>query len=191
MIELTLSGGKVVLSMNIVLFDELQKLYDIPKVGEKLLRCIYYKHSTSDENPFKDLDISVKEHSIYMSVFNQPGRSKLKLSKKNEGIFIEAEKLFEAYEVTPEKRLNNSINRKFDEISRLLDETPPEISTSETSSGETKYNSNLPIILNMFGRIETIMKAKDKLSESIKRHDSVSKLKGGNNSSFREKGLLK
>jgi hypothetical protein len=39
----------------------------------------------------------------------------------------------------------------------MLDDNIP-IIESVTNSGETKFNSNLPIMLNAFAKLETIMK---------------------------------
>jgi hypothetical protein len=39
----------------------------------------------------------------------------------------------------------------------MLDDIPI-IEESVTNSGETKFNSNLPIMLNAFAKLETIMK---------------------------------
>jgi hypothetical protein len=41
----------------------------------------------------------------------------------------------------------------------MLDDNIP-IIESVTNSGETKFNSNLPIMLNAFAKLETIMKSK-------------------------------
>jgi hypothetical protein len=53
-----------------------------------------------------------------------------------------------------------SIDKKIDEISTMLDDNIPIIEESVTNSGETKFNSNLPIMLNAFAKLETIMKSK-------------------------------
>jgi hypothetical protein len=39
----------------------------------------------------------------------------------------------------------------------MLDDNIPIIEESVTNSGETKFNSNLPIMLNAFAKLETIM----------------------------------
>jgi hypothetical protein len=62
------------------------------------------------------------------------------------------------YNSTPEIRMLKSID-KIDEISTMLDDNIPIIEESVTNSGETK-NSNLPIMLNAFAKLETIMKSK-------------------------------
>jgi hypothetical protein len=59
------------------------------------------------------------------------------------------------YNSTPEIRML-SIDKKIDEISTMLDDNIPIIEESVTNSGETKFNSNLPM-LNAF-KVETIMK---------------------------------
>ena len=84
-----------------------------------------------------------------------------------------------------------TINKKLDEISRMLDNTVPAIEESVTKNGEVKYNSNLGIILNMFTKVETVMKAKDKLQDSIRKRENAGRIRGGGKSSFREKGLIK
>jgi hypothetical protein len=63
------------------------------------------------------------------------------------------------YNSTPEIRMLKSIDKKIDEISTMLDDNIPIIEESVTNSGETKFNSNLPIMLNAF-KLETIMKSK-------------------------------
>jgi hypothetical protein len=54
------------------------------------------------------------------------------------------------YNSTPEIRMLKSIDKKIDEISTMLDDNIPIIEESVTNSGETKFNSNLPIMLNAF-----------------------------------------
>jgi hypothetical protein len=63
------------------------------------------------------------------------------------------------YNSTPEIRML-TIDKKIDEISTMLDDNIPIIEESVTNSGETKFNSNLPIMLNAFTKLETIMKSK-------------------------------
>jgi hypothetical protein len=60
-----------------------------------------------------------------------------------------------------------SIDKKIDEISTMLDDNIPIIEESVTNSGETKFNSNLPIMLNAFAKLETIMKSKVLLQSAI------------------------
>jgi hypothetical protein len=48
----------------------------------------------------------------------------------------------------------------------MLDDNIPIIEESVTNSGETKFNSNLPIMLNAF-KLETIMKSKVLLQSAI------------------------
>jgi hypothetical protein len=49
----------------------------------------------------------------------------------------------------------------------MLDDNIPIIEESVTNSGETKFNSNLPIMLNAFAKLETIMKSKVLLQSAI------------------------
>jgi hypothetical protein len=51
------------------------------------------------------------------------------------------------YNSTPEIRMLKSIE-KIDEYLLMLDDNIPIIEESVTNSGETKFNSNLPIMLN-------------------------------------------
>jgi NifU-like protein involved in Fe-S cluster formation len=71
------------------------------------------------------------------------------------------------YNSTPEIRMLKSIDKKIDEISTMLDDNIPIIEESVTNSGETKFNSNLPIMLNAFAKLETIMKSKVLLQSAI------------------------
>jgi len=189
MLKFTLVKGKVVLSPNIVLFDELKTVYDM-KDGDKLLQTIYYMHSRDTENPFRDLDSVVKESNVFMAVFKKESLKALKLNKKGNDAYLAAEKLFLKFNDTAESRLHSSIDKKLDEISRLLDETVPTIEESVTKSGEVKYNSNLTIILNMFSKIEVILKARTTLESAILKNESKGKLRGGGKSSFRETGIF-
>jgi hypothetical protein len=70
------------------------------------------------------------------------------------------------YNSTPEIRMLKSIDKKIDEISTMLDDNIPIIEESVTNSGETKFNSNLPIMLNAFAK-ETIMKSKVLLQSAL------------------------
>ena len=190
MIKFTIVKDKVVLDPNIVLFKELKELYDQPD-GEKFLKMIYYLHSTDVENPFRDLDARVLEENIMRIVFNKPSWEELKVSPEMERIVKKAEDLFIYYNTTSETRMLKSLNRKMDEISAMLDDNTPTIETFTTKDGEIKYNSNLPIMLNAFSKLEVIMKNKTMLTESIAKSESVTKVRGGGKTSFREMGLLK
>lgn len=191
MLEFTLADGEIVLSKEIVLFDELKEVYDLPS-GPKLLQAIYYTHSRDQKNnPFRDLNPQVKESNIFMAVFKKKGLKELKLSAKVLKMYKAAEDVFVAYNATAEGRLNASIDKKLDEISTMLDSTVPTIEESITKNGEVKYNSNLSIILNMFSKIEVIMKAKGTLETAIMKNESRGKIRGGGKSSFREMGIFK
>jgi hypothetical protein len=53
------------------------------------------------------------------------------------------------YNSTPEIRMLKSIDKKIDEISTMLDDNIPIIEESVIQE-KTKFNSNLPIMLNAF-----------------------------------------
>lgn len=188
MIKFTIVNGKIVLDPNIVLFDELSTLYKA-KDGPKYLQVIYYLHSTDTDNPFRDLDPFVLEENVLMVVFKKPKFKDLKMTAAQKTLFTAAEKLFLKYNSTPEKRLLKSIDKKMDEITVMLDENAPVIEESVTNSGETKFNTNLTIMLNAFTKIETIMKSKTLLQNSIMKAEGAGRTKGGGTTSFRERGL--
>lgn len=191
MLEFTLAEGEIVLSKEIVLFDELRAVYELPD-GGKLLQTIYFMHSRDKKsNPFRDLDTAVRESNVFMAVFKKKGIKELKLPTKTLKLYEVAEETFLKFNSTAESRLNASIDKKLDEISTMLDDTVPTIEESVTKSGEVKYNSNLNIILNMFSKIDVIMKAKHTLETSIMKNESRGTLRGGGKSSFREMGIFK
>lgn len=189
MIRFTIVNGKLVLDPNIVLFPVLQTLYD-EKDGPKFLQVIYYTHSTESDNPFKDLDSRVMEENILRTVFNKSTWKELGVDKELQKKFDEASDFFIEYNSTPETRLLKSINRKLDEISSMLDDNVPTIEESVTNSGETKFNSNLTIMLNAFSKIETIMKSKSLLQSAIAKTEGIGRTKGNTSTSFRERGVL-
>jgi hypothetical protein len=82
------------------------------------------------------------------------------------------------YNSTPEIRMLKSIDKKIDEISTMLDDNIPIIEESVTNSGETKFNSNLPIMLNAFAKLETIMKSKVLLQSAIAKTVGAGRKKG-------------
>jgi len=189
MLKFTIVKNKIVVDPNIILFKDLGDLYELPR-GEKLLQVIYYIHSRDVDNPFRDLDKITIEENVVMAVFNKKGIRELKLSTKEGKLYANAKKLFLKHNTTSESRLESSIDKKLDEISRLLDTTEPTIEESVTSSGEVKFNTNLTIILNLFSKIESIMKSKSVLQNIIMKQESKGKIKGGGTTSFREMGIL-
>lgn len=189
MLSFTIAKGKLALSPNIVLFKELQDLYD-SKDGSKYLQVIYYLHSADVENPFKDISKLTLERNVLETVFKKSDWKDLKMTKAMQTKYDLAEALFIKHNKTAESRLLTSINKKFDEVSTMLDNTKPIIEESVTRSGETKFNSNLTIILNLFTKIETIMKSKTLLTNAIRKQEGEGRLRGGGTSSFREKNLL-
>jgi hypothetical protein len=189
MIRFTIVNGKLVLDPNIVLFKELQDLYKVPD-GQKYLQVIYYTHSTESDNPFKDLDVRVLEENILRAVFNKSTWKELKVPKDTEEKFKIATDFFIKYNSTPEIRMLKSIDRKIDEIATMLDDNIPTIEESVTNSGETKFNSNLPIMLNAFAKLETIMKSKGLLQNAIAKIEGAGRNKGNTSTSFRERGTL-
>lgn len=189
MIKFTVSKGKLALDPNIVLFNELHDLFKCAN-GEQYLQVIYFRHSKDSENPFRDLDRRVAEENIFRTVFNKSSWDELKTPPLTEKRFLVAEALFLEYNTTAESRLLDSINRKFDQISKLLNDTTPIIEESVTNSGETKFSSNLTIILNLFTKIETIMKSKTLLMNAILKQEGEGKVRGGGTTSFRERGVL-
>jgi hypothetical protein len=190
MIKFTIVSGKLVLDPNIVLFDELHDLYKC-KNGEKYLQVIHFRHSKDTDNPFKDLDKRVIDQNIYQTVFKKDTWDELKTPKSTEAKFIVAEALFVKYNNTAESRLLESMDMKFDQISTLLNDTTPSIEESVLASGKVEFTSNLTIILNLFTKIETIMKSKTLLTNAIMKQEGAGRIRGGGTSSFREKGLLR
>jgi hypothetical protein len=189
MINLTLVKGKVVLDPNIVLFEELKELYDLPR-GDAFLKIIYYRHSREAENPFKDLSSLVLEENLMRVIFRKDSWKDINPTKKEVELFERAEKLFIKYNTTPEARLEKSINKKIDEISHMLNDVVPEIEKNFTKSGETKFSTNLNIIINLFTKIETVLKGKSVLQNAIMKQESAGRVRGGGTTSFREMGLL-
>lgn len=189
MIRFTITGGKLVLDPNIVLFKELQELYNVPD-GQKFLQVIYYTHSTENDNPFQNLDDRVLEENILRAVFNKSSWKELKVSKTTEKKFEDATALFLKYNSTPEIRMLKSIDKKIDEIAAMLDDNVPIIEESVTNSGETKFNSNLPIMLNAFTKLETIMKSKLLLQNAIAKVEGAGRNRGDVSTSFRERGTI-
>lgn len=189
MLDFTIVKDKIVLDPNIILFDELHDLYKDKKYGLDLLRVIYYRHSRSASNPFRDIDSAVKESNIIQRVFRTRSLKDLKLSTAVKKKFEAAEKVYMEHNDTSESRLMKSMDRKMDQMATLLDDTDPTIEESVTKSGETKFNTNLTIMLNLFSKIDTILKNKSMLENSILKKEGAGRVKGGGTTSFRELGL--
>lgn len=188
MIKFIIAKGKIVLSPEIVLFKELESLYK-EKDGQKYLQVIYYLYSRDSDNSFRDLSRLVVEENVLQAVFNKRSWSELKMSRSLEKKYELAKNLFIEYTSTTESRLEESMNKKLDEIAMMLDTIAPVIDQSVVPSGETKFNTNLTIILNLFSKVEGIMKSKGVLRSAILRTEAVGKVRGGGTTSFRERGL--
>lgn len=189
MIRFTIVGGKIVLDPNIVLFKVLQDLYDVPD-GQKFLQVIFYTHSTEPENPFRNLDFRIAEENILQAVFNKKSWKELKVSKEVEKKYAAAEEFYIKYNSTAETRLLKSIERKLDEIATMLDTNTPTIEESISSSGEVKFSSNLTIMLSAFSKIETIMKSKTLLQNTIAKSGGDGRARADASTSFRERGVI-
>lgn len=189
MIKFTIVGGKLVLDPNIVLFKVLQDLYDAPE-GQKFLQVIFYTHSKEGENPFRDLDRTVSEENILRVVFNKSSWKELKVSKEVKVLYDKAESFFIEYNSTPETRLLDSIDRKLDEISDMLNTNVPIIEASSNKDGKIEYTTNLTIMLNAFSKIETIVKSKTLLQSVIAKSGGINRVKADASTSFRERGSL-
>jgi len=190
MVRFTIVNNKVVLDPNIVLLKNLSDLYT-EKRGPKLLQVIYYLHSRNQDNPFRDLDQVTIETNVLQAVFNKARWEEIKMTDKEKKLYLGAEKTFMKHNTTPESRLEKAIDKKLDEVSKMLNETVPVIEENITKSGETKFNSNLSIILGLFSKIETIMKSKTVLQTAILKQEVAGKIRGGGTTSFREMGILK
>lgn len=191
MLKFTIVSGKLVLDPNIVLFKELHDVYKL-KQGEKLLQVIYFTHSRDVENPFRDLDSRTIAENVMRAVFNKSEFKDLKLVKADITKFDKAEKLFIKHNLTAEGRLEAAIDKKLDEISEMLNITAPTIEEFENPvTGEIKFNTNLTIMINLFSKIESIMKSKTVLQNTIRKQENEGRTKGGGTTSFREMGVLK
>jgi hypothetical protein len=84
MIRFTITSGKLVLDPNIVLFKDLQDLFNCAD-GPKFLQVIYYTHST-EQTTFTGLDARVLEENILRAVFNK-STGRLKVPKATEDKF--------------------------------------------------------------------------------------------------------
>ena len=189
MLKFTIVKNKLALDLKIVLFEDLNNLFK-EKRGEKLLQVIYYMHSRDSENPFRDLDQITVAENVISSVFKKKSLGELDLTEKEAALYVKAEKAFIKYNVTSEARLEKAIDKKLDEISTMLNDTIPTIEESVTKNGEVKFTSNLSIILNLFTKIETIMKSKTVLQAAIRKQEGSGRIKGGGTTSFREMGML-
>lgn len=188
MLDFTIVNDKIVLDPNIILFDELRAVYDL-KDGNKLLQIIYYRHSKDMGNPFKNLDERVKEQNVMQRVFRIDSFKGLKLNKKHTDLFNAAEEVYIKHNTTPESRLITAIETKIDEISTMLNDTVPVIEETMLKSGEVKFNTNITIITNLFSKIESIMKSKTLLENTVRKQEGAGRIKGGGTTSFRETGL--
>jgi len=189
MLKFTIVKDKVVLDPNIVLFKELHDLFKT-KRGPKLLQAIYYRHSREADNPFRDIDQKIVEENILQTVFNKGSWAEVKLSPTEDALYAKAEELFLKHNFTPESRLERSLNKKMDQISELLDDTIPVIEESVTKGGEVKFSSNMTIMMNMFSKIEVLMKNKGLLQNAILKQGAKGRMRGGGTTSFRESGTL-
>lgn len=189
MLKFTLVNNKIALDPNIVLLEDLHNLYK-EKRGEKLLQVIYFMYSRDTENPFRDLDQITIAENVISSVFKKKSLTELNLTAREAKLFSKAEKIFIKHNITSEARLEKAIDKKLDEISTMLNDTTPTIEESVTKSGEVKFNTNLTIILNLFTKIETIMKSKSVLQAAIRKQEGTGRIKGGGTTSFREMGML-
>lgn len=190
MLKFTLVKGKIVLDPNIVLFKELHDIYK-SKDGNKYLQVIYYLHSREPDNPFRDIDKRMIEENVLRAVFNVSDWKELNMSPKQNKMYENASAIFQKYNTTPESRLESTIDFKLDEITKLIRDTKPVIEQNEVASGETKFNTNLTIILNMFSKVESIMKSKNILQTAIRKQEGATRVRGGGTTSFREMGVLK
>ena len=189
MIRFTIVKNKIVLDPNIVLFKDLHDLYKLPR-GEKFLQVIYYMYSREGDNPFKNVSQIVLEENVLQAVFHKASWEELEATDKEEKAYDKAKDIFIKYNETSESRLEKSMNKKLDEISKMMDDTEPAIERNFTKSGEIKFTSNLGIILSMFTKIETIMKGKAVLQNAIMKQEAAGRVKGGGTTSFRERGML-
>ena len=190
MLKFTIVNNKIALDPNIIVLEELNNLYKLPR-GNKLLQVIYFMHSRDIDNPFRDLDQITIAENVISAVFKKKTLGELKLDTEEKKNYTQAEKTFIKYNLTSEARLEKAIDKKLDEISIMLNETVPTIEESITKSGEVKFNTNLNIILNLFTKIETIMKSKTVLQNAIRKQEGSGRVKGGGTTSFREMGTLK
>ena len=190
MVRFTIVNNKVVLDPNIVLLKGLSDLYQEPR-GPKFLQVIYYLHSRNQDNPFRDLDQVTIETNVLQAVFNKPTWETLKMTAKEKKLYESAEDVFLKHNTTPESRLERAIDKKLDEVSKMLNDITPTIEETVTRSGEVKFSTNLTIMLNLFTKVETIMKSKTVLQNVILKQETAGKIRGGGTTSFREMGLLK
>lgn len=188
MIKFIIAKGKLVLDPSIILLKDLNDLYNC-KQGDKLLQVIYYTHAKDVENPFKDLDRRVISTNVLQAVFGKAEWKDLKTTKETDKIFDKAEKCFLYHCSTPETRLKESLEVKMDEITTMLNENTPVIEENvNPTTGEIKFSSNMPIILNAFSKIEVLMKSKQLLESSIVKSEGANVRRGS--TSFREMNLL-
>jgi len=174
MIKFTLHKGEVVLDTSIVLFDDLKAVYDMPR-GNQFLQVIFYRHSREPDNPFRDISAMVLEENIVRVVFRKGTWKEVGITKKEAALFEKAEKIFIEYTTTPEARLERSLNKKLDEISFMLDNEVPKIEKTLTKSNKIEYSTNMTIILNLFTKIETILKGKSILNNVILKNQALTR----------------
>lgn len=191
-LKLDIVNDKVVITPSMKVIPELDKIITLSnkKKSNQYLMYIYFSSSLDEENPYRDLEIPVRETEALFRAFNTT--KKVALTDEEKAIIVPAKEAYIKYTETADERIVFSYNRKLDELKELLDSNKPVIERFDNpQTGEVKFSTNSDIITKIMGSIDSLIEKREKIKASLLNQNTTGRVKGGYASSLIEKGNFK
>lgn len=182
---------ELIITYQIKLFDEFADILNEVKPKRKanqLLHYVYLLCDRSDKNPLRDLDSAVKQEQCLYRAFKVRD---VKLSEKEQQLVKAAIQVYKTHNESSKDRIKFSIERKIDQLAKMLDDTTPEIIRNiDPKTGNVNFASNTKIIMDSIKELNNTLSTLDKVEASIMKQKNERQVGNKGKSSMLESGRL-
>ena len=191
-LRLNIVNDKVIITPSMKVIPDLDKVITMSNKNKsnQYLMYIYFSASLEEDNPYRDLEESVRQRESLYRAFGTT--KKTELTEEEAKLIVPAREAFIKHTETADERIVFSYNKKLDELKILLDENVPIIERWENAStGQITFVTNSDILTKIMTGIDTIIEKREKIKASLLHQYTLGRVKGNYQSSLIEKGNFK
>ena len=194
MISFTLLNGKLIVDPKMIMIKEFTDIMSYGKkkeLGMRMLLYVFYCCDLTNNNPMKDVDYRQKEEQAMVRAMGPI--KKTSFTPKEQGLIDSGIHAYNYFNEDSLERSANTQQRKIDEVSKLLDETVPFITTVYNPETEEmdKVVTNQAAIKGFIQQLDLLAVGMLKAKETAKKVENVGRVRGNKGSSIIERGVFR